>query len=67
MFAFCDALKYIELVSTNASKITSVVNQLPTHAGAAENDYIIDISNCSTEIITALSSLARDGWTIKTA
>ena len=47
-------------------KLVTAISYLPTHAGAAENDYIIDISNCSAEIINAASTLSRTGWTIKT-
>ena len=66
LFDSCNKLKYVELISTDASKITSVVNTLPTHVGADADAYIIDISKCSSDVISALSGLTRNGWTIKT-
>jgi hypothetical protein len=64
MFDQCDNLNYIKLISDDASKIELAVAQLITHSGAAANDYIIDLSSNTSEVLNNLTNLARDGWTI---
>lgn len=68
MFNNCGSLKYIELTANSADKIRFIISNswLPNHAGAAENEYVIDISGCSPEVLAELTDLAKDGWTIKT-
>lgn len=64
MFDECDDLNYIKLISDDASKIELAVAQLVTHSSAATNDYIIDLSGNTSEILDNLTNLTRDGWTI---
>ena len=68
MFTGCDNLYYVKLFSTDVQRLNNVILQLPSHLGANQYDFIIDLSDNSNTIIEQYLNTFTppNGWTIIT-